>query len=324
TGVQTCALPILHVDLAGEVLEAAPVAVGSLDHHPAPLEQPLHHQAHVEAALVALLGTEREVLEVDEHGNRQLEPLRQVGHAKSFRDNGVARILSDGSARGKGTPAAAGAASAPRRPHRLAGRRRRGGKATAAATAAVVRRLVAGLPVVFFPVEILVVPVGDLLAQPLFLVAHLEPLTSQRHVAGFRPNEAVLVERLAGIEVVAVVDEPRLLVMLRAPLRLSHLTVPRCPSAAVGAGQKRTTPRRRATICLRRPLSIREKCLCSNAYGPPDSGRRIGRRPGTCASPRPWTAAGAKSAGRRASAAPPRAVAGNRCDGRHAFGKGAA
>ena len=65
-------LESLHVELAHEVLVMAPVAIGALEDDAARLEQPLEHELDLEPALLVLLDAEREVLEIDEHGGRQL------------------------------------------------------------------------------------------------------------------------------------------------------------------------------------------------------------------------------------------------------------
>jgi len=60
------------VELAHEVLEARPVAVGALEHDSAPLEQALQYELDLEAAFLVLLDTEGEVLEVAEYRRREL------------------------------------------------------------------------------------------------------------------------------------------------------------------------------------------------------------------------------------------------------------
>jgi hypothetical protein len=67
-------LETLQVELAHEVLEPAPVAISALEDDTAALQQSLEHQLDVETAFLVLLGSEREILEVDEHRGRHLDP----------------------------------------------------------------------------------------------------------------------------------------------------------------------------------------------------------------------------------------------------------
>ena len=62
----------MHVELAHEVLKPAPIAVRALEHDATPLEQPFEHELDLEAALLVLLHTKGQVLEIDEHGRREL------------------------------------------------------------------------------------------------------------------------------------------------------------------------------------------------------------------------------------------------------------
>src|SRR5690606_42155268 len=49
-----------------------------LEHDPASLEKPLDDRLHLEPALIALLGAEREVLEIDEDRDRRLVMLVDI------------------------------------------------------------------------------------------------------------------------------------------------------------------------------------------------------------------------------------------------------
>src|SRR5690606_29049426 len=105
-----------HVELSHELLEAVPIAVRALEDDAAALEQALHHGIHLKAAFVALLGAEREVLEIDEHGDRRLRVLSDV-HAirplNARRDGPLRCIFVDAGAGPQGRTVVLGAARGP-------------------------------------------------------------------------------------------------------------------------------------------------------------------------------------------------------------------
>ncbi len=71
-------LEAVHVEFLHELPVARPVAVGALGDDASLLEQPLQDELDVEPAALQVLGAEREVLEVDEHGERQLPAVDRI------------------------------------------------------------------------------------------------------------------------------------------------------------------------------------------------------------------------------------------------------
>jgi hypothetical protein len=72
------------VELVHEVLEPRPVAVRALEHDAAALEQALQHELDLEPAFLVLLDTQRQVLEIDEHGDRLLFAQGRFGRHRQF------------------------------------------------------------------------------------------------------------------------------------------------------------------------------------------------------------------------------------------------
>ena len=73
-------LETVPVELAHEVLETGPVAVRALEYDAAAFEQPIQHELDFELAFLVLLHAEREVLEIDEYGGRELLADDWIGH----------------------------------------------------------------------------------------------------------------------------------------------------------------------------------------------------------------------------------------------------
>jgi hypothetical protein len=65
-------LEAVQMEFARESLKPAPIAISALENDAAPLEQAFEHEVELKPASESLLGAEREVLKIDEDGDRAL------------------------------------------------------------------------------------------------------------------------------------------------------------------------------------------------------------------------------------------------------------